>query len=401
MAEPPTWPGLPPQIQSRSLVVNDLDVHIFEANPDVTLVGPPPLLILLHGFPELAYSWRKIMIPLSNAGYYVVAPDQRGYGRTKRRGVQHTHDHYAFEDDLAPFRMLNLVTDVVALVYTLGYTSVAAVVGHDFGSRVAGHCALIRPDVFKAVVMMSAPYTGAPAMPLGGTLPEKSPIQALSEALAGLTPPRKHYTMYYSTREANTDMTNPPQGLRAFLEAYFYVKSGSWHGNQARRLGAPSAATFAKLPLYYVMNLGETMPETVAREGYAPSESELANLAWLTGEEIEVYVREYTQTGFQGGMNRYRCATDPRWTEDLKVLAGKKVEIPAMFISGSRDWGMYQIPGELERMSRETCKLMREEDVVTVERAGHWVEQEAPEVVTATLLKFLKEHRPDSLGAAQ
>lgn len=80
------WPGILPQVISRNLIINDLDVHILEAKPPITVPNSsPPLIILLHGFPELAYSWRKVLVPLSEAGYHVVAPDQRGYGRTKRR----------------------------------------------------------------------------------------------------------------------------------------------------------------------------------------------------------------------------------------------------------------------------------------------------------------------------
>ncbi|KAG6907996.1 hypothetical protein DXG01_006531 [Tephrocybe rancida] len=376
------YPNLPSEIKSRSLAINDLDVHILEALP-ATAPKPgtqSPLLILLHGFPELAYSWRKVMVPLSAAGYHVVAPDQRGYGHTKRRGTQNKHDRYTFTDDLAPFRMLNLATDVVSLVYALGYTSVAAVIGHDYGSAVAGHCALIRPDIFKSVVLMSAPYTGPPT-------PSTFAVKTLIEGLPSLVPPRKHYVVYYSTPEANIDMSDPPQGLHAFLRAYYHAKSGDWHNNVPRPLGALSAAALAQLPLYYVMNLKETMSETVARD--APSTDEAANNAWLTEAELGVYAAVYAETGFQGGLNRYRCATDARWSEDLRVFRGKRIEVPAMFLSGKSDWGVYQVPGAVDTMRRETCAKMREEDFVLVEGAGHWVQQEAPGEVVKHLLRFL------------
>src|SRR5882724_7460628 len=98
----------------------------------------PCLLLLLHGFPELGYSWRKVMPALAAAGYHVIAPDQRGYGRT-------TGWHGDYDGDLASFRLLNLVRDALGLVAALGYRSVEAVVGHDFGSSVAAWCALVRP----------------------------------------------------------------------------------------------------------------------------------------------------------------------------------------------------------------------------------------------------------------
>jgi len=117
-----------------------------------------PCLLLLHGFPELAYSWRRIMLPLAAAGYYVVAPDQRGYGRT-------TGWDDGYDGDVDSFRLPNVVRDALGLVSALGYRSVAAVVGHDFGSPVAAYCGVLRPDVFRSVVLMSAPFEGPPPLP--------------------------------------------------------------------------------------------------------------------------------------------------------------------------------------------------------------------------------------------
>src|SRR5215469_13271772 len=135
---PPYGNGmLPPSIRSRFVAnVNGLTVHILEAGYEVP--GRPALL-LLHGFPELAYSWRKVMLPLAAAGYYVIAPDQRGYGRTIG-----WDDSYDADPD--PFRILNMVRDAMSLVFAVGYREVACVVGHDAGSPVAAWSALVRPD---------------------------------------------------------------------------------------------------------------------------------------------------------------------------------------------------------------------------------------------------------------
>ncbi|MEK9720955.1 MAG: alpha/beta hydrolase, partial [Quisquiliibacterium sp.] len=130
-----------------------------------------PMLLLLHGFPELAYSWRKLMPLLAHAGYHVVAPDQRGYGQTT--GWDPTYD-----GDLRQFRILNVAKDALALVQALGRESVAAVIGHDFGSPVAAWCALTRPDVFRAVALMSAPFGGPPSLPFAtdrGNAPAQAP----------------------------------------------------------------------------------------------------------------------------------------------------------------------------------------------------------------------------------
>src|SRR5581483_11685258 len=149
---------LPVGIRARIVPgVNGLDIHLLEAGHET---AGRPAVLLLHGFPELAYSWRKVMPALAAAGYHVIAPDQRGYGRTTGWDAD-------YDGDLAPFRMLNLVLDALGLVSALGYRAVAAVVGHDFGSPVAAWCALVRPDVFRSVVLMSAPFAGPPALPFG------------------------------------------------------------------------------------------------------------------------------------------------------------------------------------------------------------------------------------------
>src|SRR6266851_7134447 len=190
---------LPDGIRAR--VVNDingLNMHVLEAGFEIS---NRPCVLLLHGFPELAYSWRKVMLPLAEAGFHVVAPDQRGYGRTT--GWDGTYD-----GDLASFRLLNLVRDAIGLVAALGHRDAAAVIGHDFGSPVAAWCALVRPDIFHAVALMSAPFGGPPALP-EATEKTQSAVDIapdMHEALAALGTPRKHYVWYYSTRAADADM---------------------------------------------------------------------------------------------------------------------------------------------------------------------------------------------------
>jgi pimeloyl-ACP methyl ester carboxylesterase len=147
---------LPAGIRSRHIAnVNGMTVHILEAGyeaPDM------PAVLLLHGFPELAYSWRKVMPALAAGGYHVIAPDQRGYGRTTG-----WDDSYDAEPD--PFRILNMTRDAIGLIYALGHRSVAMIVGHDAGAPVASWCALIRPDIFRSVTIMSSPFEGPPALP--------------------------------------------------------------------------------------------------------------------------------------------------------------------------------------------------------------------------------------------
>jgi pimeloyl-ACP methyl ester carboxylesterase len=132
------------------------------------------LVLLLHGFPELAYSWRKVMLPLAAAGFHIVAPDQRGYGRT-------TGWDSDYDGDLSSFRILNAVRDAVGLVSALGYRDVALVAGHDFGASVAAWCALVRPDVFHSVALMSAPFAGPPPLPFDTA---NNPPQQTTSALS-------------------------------------------------------------------------------------------------------------------------------------------------------------------------------------------------------------------------
>jgi len=367
---------LPEGVRARFVEgVNGIRVHVLEAGFET---AGRPLVVLVHGFPDLAYGWRGVMPLLAAAGYHVVAADQRGYGRSG--GTEAT-----YETALEPYSTLNKVRDVVELVSALGYSSVAAVVGHDSGSPIAGWCALIRPDVFRSVVLMSAPFGGAPA--LGGERSEAPRASGLDAELAKLEPARKHYQAYYSTREANENMWHAPQGVHAFLRAYFHFKSADWAGNQPHVLEGVTAAELGKLPTYYVMQLDEGMAETVAAE--MPSEAAIAGCAWLPEDELAVFSGEYERTGFQGGLQAYRWGTSGLGGAELSLFAGRTIDVPSCFVSGASDWGNYQSPGALERMDERACTDFR--GVHFVEGAGHWVQQEQAEVVSALLLKFLGE----------
>ncbi|HEY7581219.1 MAG TPA: alpha/beta hydrolase [Acetobacteraceae bacterium] len=363
---------LPDGLRSRFLPdINGLRVHLLEA-------GSPsrPCVLLLHGFPELAYSWRKVMPALAEAGYHVVAPDLRGYGRTT--GWQADYDSDA---DLRPFRLLNAARDQLGLLHALGHTTTAAVVGHDFGSPVAAWCALVRPDVFRSVVLMSAPFEGPPALP-SHTPTVREDVHAV---MAQLARPRKHYQWYYSTRPASDDMWHCPQGVHAFLRAYYHHKSADWRRNQPFRLAGWSAEELAKMPTYYIMDLHETMPETVAHE--MPSAAAIAACQWLPDSELAVYAAEYQRTGFAGGLQWYRRGTTGIDISELQLFAGRTIDVPSMFIAGRSDWGTYQRPGAFERMQEHACTRML--GCHLIEGAGHWVQQEQASKVDELLLGFL------------
>jgi pimeloyl-ACP methyl ester carboxylesterase len=357
-------PGLQAGIGARIVPgVNGLDMHVLEAG-----AADRPALLLLHGFPELAYSWRKVMPALAEAGFRVIAPDQRGYGRTTGWSAD-------YDDDLTPFLMPNLVRDQLALLHALRIPHVHAVVGHDFGSPVAASCALIRPDVFRRVALMSSPFGGPPGW-------DAPPRDTVHEDLAALDPPRKHYQWYYATRPANDDMMRAGQGLHAFLRAYYHHKSADWPDNRPYELAGWTATELARLPTYYVMHRDETMAETVAP--HMPD----APCDWLTDPELAVYAAEYGRTGFQGGLNWYRCQTGGANAREMRLFSGQRIEVPSLFVSGAADWGIHQFPGALRRMQAEACTDMR--GVHLVPGAGHWVQQEQPEAVIRHLLDFFR-----------
>jgi pimeloyl-ACP methyl ester carboxylesterase len=371
--DPLKTPTLDPAIRSRIVPgVNGLDVHILEAGFETP---GRPCLLLLHGFPELAYSWRKLVPALAAAGYHVIAPDQRGYGRT-------TGWRADYDGDLGPFRILNLVRDVLGLLHVLGIGRIASVIGHDFGTFVAGWCALLRPDVFASVVVMSAPFTGAPAIADGEARRADPDIHA---ALAALAPPRKHYWRYYATREADADMRDCPQGIHAFLRAYYHYKSADWSGNVPHPLAAWTAPELARLPTYYVMHRDQTMPECCAP--FMPDAQAIANCEWLTEAELAIYAAEFSRTGFQGGLNWYRANFTDRYRAELEVFSGRQIDRPACFLSGRHDWGHYQVPGAIERMRTKTVTRLL--GCHFVDGAGHWVQQEQAAEVTRILLAFL------------
>lgn len=368
---------LPAGIRSRHIDTRTgTTLHILEAGAG----GGRSCVLLLHGFPELAYTWRHQLLALANAGFHVVAPDLRGYGRSVFRVP-------GYDDDLLPYSMMNRVADVLGLVRGLGYETVASVVGHDWGGPTAQWCARIRPDVFRSVVSVSTPFLSSPRLPSGtveqtstGTEPD------MDAALAALPRPRKHYFTYSASDRANDDMWHAPQGVHDLLRAMYYFKSGDWQGNRPFPLAAWAASELAKMPSYYIMDLEDGIAETMA--AMMPSAEYIAGCDWMTEDDLRVYSTEFARTGFQGGLNYYRVGNDPRFAAELKAFAGRTIDVPACYITGQRDWATYQSPGAFEGMRNACSRLMC---VHLIPGAGHSIGEERPAPFNEALLQFLRQ----------
>jgi len=333
---------------------------------------------------------------LADAGYYVVACDQRGYGRTT--GWQDGYDV-----DLTPFTYSRGVRDMVALVSALGYETVSTLVGHDMGSTVAAWCALTRPDFFRRLIMLASPFQGPPSLPFN-TAPSQNIDQAkdiedgaedksdedIHEGLAKLG--LKHYKWYYSTRQANIDMSGSKSELENFFRGYFHQKSADWDKNEPVRLNSWKASELAKMPNYYIMPLSSTMTDVVNATMPTEEEIRVKNSRWMSNEDVEVYAQEYSRTGFQGALNWYRTMTDQKnWGQDVEMFSGMKIAVPATYMAGEQDWGRCQLPGAVEKLG-DVCTRYTKETIVP--RAGHWIQQEQTEVLARAILNFITSTEP-------
>ncbi len=309
----------------RIVRANGIDIHIAEQ-------GSGPLVLLLHGFPELWYSWRHQLPALAAAGFRAVAPDVRGYGRTE---VPQRVESYS---------MREMTADAVGILDALGVDQ-AVVVGHDWGAPIAWHCALMYPERFRAVIALSVPF-----QPRSDAMP---PTQAFKRIFGD----NFFYILYFQApgvAEAEFEAD-----VRRSLLLSLVNLSASARSEQALA-GRPRTSTMfgdAKMPA--------SLPE------------------WLTEADLDYYVSEFERTGFRGGLNRYRNM-DRDWSE-LARLQGAKVMQPALFIAGQND----PVRGftRVDAMSGHVPNLRK---TVLLPDCGHWTQQERPSEVDAEIIDFLR-----------
>ncbi|KAK0379921.1 hypothetical protein CLIM01_02714 [Colletotrichum limetticola] len=402
LAQLPPW-DLPPGVTSRYVDTSPIGLkfHILESFPkDNPSKEPPPLILLLHGFPNLSFDWSAVMPKLAAAGYYAVAPDMRGFGRTHNANLSPISEE--------TIRPLTALRDVVTLVHALGYESVHTLVGHDLGAFVASMCAITRPDMIKSLVLMAHPFKGSPQLPLGtGPAPQLASLfeskredggktirndNDIQSSLLKLDPPRKHYKYYNASSGAVDEWTHPTgQPMHEFLRGYFHLKSADYSLNNPRPLKAWTAQEISVMPHYYVMRADLSMRGNIeldmAQES-AEVRAKLSQTSWLTDAELQVYVDEYSRNTFRLSLLWYKVLIDPALSADLLCFAGTKLAIPTKYVSGTHDWGTYQVPGALEAMEngesvRSDCWM----GSAIIPGAGHWVnieksEETAQEIIT-------------------
>ena len=273
------------KIKSRVIKsVNGLNVHVLENNVKVKRQN---VILLLHGFPEISFSYRYIMLLFEKAGYYCIAPDQRGYGQTKSNVTE----------TLNSFSVLNLARDMSCLMQKLNIDKYH-LIGHDFGAYVSSYLCLLNPKNILSLTLMSMPFSGPPL------LKNISKMLRMNQKLASLKPKRKHYQYYFASYGAANNIMKCKQGLNNFLRSYFYFKSYDYKENNPYRLNSFTAKEISKMPEYYIMKLNLGMAQTVKK--YSPSKIEVARCAWLNEFDLAYYVRNYLNSGMKKPLSWYR-----------------------------------------------------------------------------------------------
>jgi pimeloyl-ACP methyl ester carboxylesterase len=315
------------EIEHRFVESNGVKIHIAEA-------GTGPLVLLCHGFPESWYSWRHQIKALSEAGYHVVAPDMRGYGQSDR------------PEAIDQYSLFHLVGDIVGLVNDIS-DKPAVVIGHDWGAPVAWHCALFRPDRFRAVAGLSVPFR-----PRGPVAPTTVMPQTDSEIF---------YQLYFqadgvaekelehdvrktilSTLAGRVSKDDPPMNPMV-------PRRGGWHSSRS-------------------------LPSSLPR--------------WITEADIDFYVAEFERTGFRGGLNWYRNV-DRNWGL-MAPWSGAKVTVPAIYMAGEQDL-VVKFPGADQLIANLKQFVPKLQQTIMLPDCGHWTQQEKPDEVNSALITFLNE----------
>jgi pimeloyl-ACP methyl ester carboxylesterase len=312
-------------ITERTVITPGAELHVLDAGE-----GPP--VVLAHGFPELSYSWRHQIPVLAEHGFRVLAPDQRGYGRT------------SCPESVDDYDILCLTGDLIALLDDLGEEK-AVFVGHDWGSMVVWQLSLLHPERVAGVVGMSVPFLPRAPMP---------PIELMRQVMG---------------------------------DNFFYILYFQEPGVADAELGADAGRTMRRMLAGAILAEGAEGidPSVMAADGRGfvdrmPEPDGLPE--WLTQAELDHYIAEFTRTGFTGGINWYRNF-DRNWAL-TEHLADAHVTVPSLFIGGALDPVLLMSPPAIGEPWLDDHR-----GTVLVEGGGHWVQQDSPDAVNAALLAFL------------
>lgn len=316
-------------IEHRTIQSNGINIRIAE-------LGEGPLVVLCHGFPESWYSWRHQIKALAEAGYHAVAPDQRGYGKSDKPSM------------VSAYSIMHLVGDIVGIVHALNEDQ-AIVVGHDWGAPVAWNCAMMRQDMFRAVVALSVPWGPRSGYP---------PMQGMKQYFGD----RFFYQLYFQTPGVAEHELQHDVGVT--VRKMLFGASGSV--NRRSMLASVSEAPHKRS--YMLENIPdpqEDLPD------------------WLTQEDIDYFVGEFEDAGFRGGLNWYRNI-DHNWVltapyQDMKILQ------PALFITGEFD----VVPFDDFAGERMRALVPNLREPIVLPGIGHWTQQEAPNEVNKSLIDFV------------
>ena len=320
-------------VTRRSIETNGVRLLTIEAGD-----RGAPVVLLAHGFPELAYSWRHQIPVLAAAGYHVLAPDQRGYGGSSR------------PEAISDYNIAELTADLIGLLDDVGAER-AVFIGHDWGAPVAWGSAQLHPDRVAAVVGLSVPAVPRAQVP-------------------------------------------PTQAFRLlFGDNFFYMLYFQEPGVADAELDADPAKTLRRVILGQAAPGDQAAAMRMLRpgpEGLLERIPEPDGLpSWISADELEHYVAEFSRTGFTGGLNWYRNM-DRNW-EIQGTLTSAAITVPAMFIAGTDDLVLgFMRP---DRAKEVITGPYRE---VLIEGAGHWLQQERPDRVNELLLEFLSDVKSGS-----
>jgi pimeloyl-ACP methyl ester carboxylesterase len=320
-------------MQTRLISTDRLTQQVLEA-------GSGPLVLLVHGFPELGLSWRAQVEALAAAGYHAVAPDMRGYGGTDKPA------------DTAAYGVLDIVGDLVDLVRALGETS-CVVVGHDWGASVAWHCALTRPDLFTAVFGLSVPFQPRRA---------KGPPTAAMAAISKRIGAGDLYINRFQPADAHLEFDADPA---AALRKIFYSYDGA----------TPDASQSTGF-----------LPEGVRLTDSMPDDASLP--PWMSEAHFAEYVAAFSAGGFKAPLDWYR-SLDANWAATA-FLQNARIRVPAAFVVGERD-PVRHYAGPAEAGLKDWLADLRLQRIIP--GAGHWIQQERPDEVNRLLLDFLGQVR--------